>query len=300
MLEGGGDRAEQEHRAHPVAAHLPARRALEHRRAALAAGHPGQREDGLDALLVALFVALRLVEHHRHGVAANRLAQPRFCRRATHHQGEIAKQGHDVAIEDRALARSRPSGEPEVGPPGQGPTDRCQHHPAHQQGAGGRHIPAEAVGDPHNRRRLSHRQRFDAPGPLQVPEALVNVPRAKGFGDRMLPLWSHQPIAQVQHAAAVIPPGPAAADALGSKDADRSGALVQVTGHRGPVHAGAAGVQGFPVAQGCQGHQLGGGVGRTTQPQDLAGAAGLVVAGLAVVAEALERSRSGAIGRHGA
>ena len=74
LFEGGGDRAEQEHRAHPVAAHLTAGGSCEQRRSALAAGHPRKGEDRLHALLILPLVALRLVEHHRNRILTDRLA----------------------------------------------------------------------------------------------------------------------------------------------------------------------------------------------------------------------------------
>ncbi len=97
----------------------------------------------------------------------------------------------------------------------------------------------------------------------------------------------------MQQRPAVVPPGPAAADALRAEEAGGDRALVEVAGHRRPVHPRAAGVEGFPVGQRCQGHQVGGGVGGAGQAQHLAAAAGAVVAGLTVVAEALKRSPGG-------
>ena len=239
-------------------------------------------------MLVALLVALRLIEDHRHGVRADGLAQAGLCRGARHRQAQVAEQWHHKTIEDLALTRAGTGGEPEVGPPAQGSADRSQHHPALQQGAGGGHFPAKAVGNADDHRRFLHGQGLDAAGPLLTFEALVDVPRTERLGDRVLPLGGDQTIAEVQHGAAPIPPGPAAANALHRKDPHRSGGLVQIAGRCRPVHTCAAGVKGLPMLQRCQGDEVGGGVAAAGQPDHLAGAGGLIEIRVGVVAQAEE------------
>lgn len=128
---------------------------------------------------------------------------PRFQR-----AGALPPFSHSQRRAPRPFAAK---GARDVGPPAQGAADRVEHHPAHQQGAGGRYVPMEAVGDAHDHRRLLHRQGLHVAWPIQPRHALVDVARAKGSGDQVLPGGGDEPIAEVQQRSPLAMPSPTTA-----------------------------------------------------------------------------------------
>ena len=186
------------------------------------------------------------------------------------------------------LARSGRPAQPEVGPPAQGAADRGQRHPSRQQHRRGRHLPVEAVRQGEHQQGLLITERLCISGAHQGGTALVVEAAIQGGAERPRLTVHHQAVAEMQHAAALVPPDAAATQEIGIEHADGGLAAEQVGGRGRPVHAPLVGVEGLPVGQRRQAAEVHAAMGRGAQPHHLAGGAGLVKVAVAVVAQAHE------------